>query len=194
MSKNLTKNKDSVIIGGWKQVERLQETRVLTFCGMMAAMSIVLSQVATIKAGPFIRIGFSGIPNQIVDYLFGPWLGALFAAVMDILNLILSGEASNFMPGITFTAMLSAVIYGLFLYKKPVRLWRIAVSQLIVKVVCNICLNTFFLNVLYGTATKAIFISRIITNAGKYVVDVPLMYFLYLFINKAIRPYFDENR
>ena len=45
-------------------LSRLKETKVLTFCGMMGALAVVLGYVATIKVGQYIRIGFSGLPNQ----------------------------------------------------------------------------------------------------------------------------------
>ena len=57
---------------------KLKQTKVLCFCGMMGALAVILGYVATIKIGQYIRIGFSGLPNQVVDYLFGPWIGAIF--------------------------------------------------------------------------------------------------------------------
>jgi len=50
----------------FSSVSRLKETKVLTFCGMMGALSVILGYVATIKFGQYIRIGFSGLPTSIV--------------------------------------------------------------------------------------------------------------------------------
>ena len=91
-------------------LSRLKETKVLTFCGMMGALAVVLGYVATIKIGQYIRIGFSGLPNQVVDYLFGPWIGAIFGGAMDVIKWFASGDG-NFFPGFTITAMLGAIIY-----------------------------------------------------------------------------------
>ncbi len=102
----------------FSSLKRLKETKVLTFCGMMGALAIILGYVATIKFGQYIRIGFSGLPNQVVDYLFGPWIGAIFGGAMDVNKWFASGD-DNFFPGFTITAMLGAMIYGFFLYKRP---------------------------------------------------------------------------
>ncbi len=171
-------------------LSRLKETRVLTFCGMMGALAIVLGYVATIKFGQYIRIGFSGLPNQVVDYLFGPWIGAIFGGAMDVIKWFASGDG-NFFPGFTVTAMLGAVIYGLFLYKRPVKVLNVVLSQLTVKLVCNIFLNTLWLNMLYGQAIAAILPGRIVSNAVMLPIDSFIMFVMLNLVNKVIRPYFD---
>ena len=171
-------------------LSRLKETKVLTFCGMMGALAVILGYVATIKFGPYIRIGFSGLPNQVVDYLFGPWIGAIFGGAMDVIKWFASGDG-NFFPGFTITAMLGAVIYGFFLYKKPVKIVNVVLSQLVVKIVCNIVLNTLWLNMLYGQAIAAILPGRLLSNAVMLPIDSFIMYAMLKVVNKVIRPYFD---
>ena len=41
-------------------LNKLKQTKVLCFCGMMGALAVILGYVATIKIGQYIRIGFSG--------------------------------------------------------------------------------------------------------------------------------------
>ncbi len=171
-------------------LNRLKETKVLTFCGMMGALAIILGYVATIKFGQYVRIGFSGLPNQVVDYLFGPWIGAIFGGAMDIIKWFASGDG-NFFPGFTITAMVGAVIYGFFLYKKPLRIFNVILSQLSVKIICNIILNTLWLNLLYGQAIAAILPARIISNIVMLPIDCFIMYIMLNVVNKVIRPYFD---
>lgn len=169
---------------------RLKETKVLTFCGMMGALAVILGYVATIKVGQYIRIGFSGLPNQVVDYLFGPWIGAIFGGAMDIIKWFASGDG-NFFPGFTLTAMAGAVIYGFFLYKKPLRLKNVIASQVVVKIVCNLILNTLWLNLLYGQAIAAILPGRIVSNAVMLPIDCFIMYVMLKVVGKVIKPYFD---
>ena len=173
-----------------RSLSRLKETKVLTFCGMMGALAVVLGYVATIKFGQYIRIGFSGLPNQVVDYLFGPWIGAIFGGAMDVIKWFASGDG-NFFPGFTITAMLGAIIYGFFLYKKPVKVLNVVLSQLTVKIVCNIILNTLWLNMLYGQAIAAILPGRIVSNAVMLPIDSFIMFVMLNVVNKVIRPYFD---
>ncbi|SFB68459.1 folate family ECF transporter S component [Butyrivibrio sp. YAB3001] len=183
----------SSVKDSFSSVSRLKETKVLTFCGMMGALAIVLGYVATIKFGPYIRIGFSGLPNQVVDYLFGPWIGAIFGGTMDIIKWFVSGDG-DFFPGFTITAMLGAIIYGLFIYNKPLKLWRIIAAQVSVKIVCNIILNTLWLNLLYSKAILAILPGRIVSNAVMLPIDVIIMYLLLQVVSKTIKPYFNSYK
>lgn len=64
---------------------RLKEVRTVTVCAMLGAIAIVLGSLS-IDLGPSVRIGFSGIPNELVHYLFGPAAGSLFAGALDILK------------------------------------------------------------------------------------------------------------
>ena len=175
----------------FSSLSRLKETRVLTFCGMMGALAVILGYVATIKFGPYIRIGFSGLPNQVVDYLFGPWIGAIFGGAMDIIKWFASGDG-NFFPGFTITAMLGAVIYGLFIYNKPLKLQNVILSQVAVKILCNLVLNTLWLNLLYGQAIAAILPGRIVSNLVMLPIDSFIMYALLKVISKTVKPYFDN--
>ncbi len=70
--------------------KELQDLRKLVFCGLMAALAVILSATTTIKLGPYLRIGFSGYPNRIVEYLLGPVIGSLFGGVLDILKYFLA--------------------------------------------------------------------------------------------------------
>ena len=66
--------------------KELKTTSTLAVCAMLAALALILNSVASINIGPYVKIGFSGIPNQIADYLFGPVTGCLFAGVLDIVK------------------------------------------------------------------------------------------------------------
>ena len=46
--------------------QELKVTQNLVFCGMMAALAIVLNYTTTINITQYIRIGFSGLPNRVV--------------------------------------------------------------------------------------------------------------------------------
>lgn len=64
-----------------------KKVRTLTMCGLLAALAFVIKSFS-IQLGPYIEVGFSGIPNEIVDFLFGPMVGAFFSAAMDVFKWI----------------------------------------------------------------------------------------------------------
>ena len=96
--------------------KELKTTSAMAVCAMLAALALILNSVASINIGPYVKIGFSGIPNQIADYLFGPITGCLFAGVLDIVKFFIRPDGPFFW-GFTFNAMLAAFIYGCFYYK-----------------------------------------------------------------------------
>ena len=67
----------------------LKSVRTITTMAMLAAVAVILGYFS-IEYGQFIRIGFSGIPNGIVDYLFGPVAGAVFHGALDIIKYLMS--------------------------------------------------------------------------------------------------------
>ncbi len=164
-------------------IKEFKITRNLTICGLLAALAIVLGYVASIDIGPYIRIGFSGIPNRIVEFLFGPVIGCIFGGTLDILKFI-TKPTGPFFFGFTFNAMLAGVIYGSLLYKKPVKIWRVFVAELLAKVIVNCLFNTLWISMLYGKGFLVILPARIIKNAVMLPIDTMIVYFSCTFVQK----------
>ncbi|MBQ7679695.1 MAG: folate family ECF transporter S component [Butyrivibrio sp.] len=160
----------------WKQsLEELKDIRVLVCCGMLAALALALSLVASIDLGPYVRIGFSSVPNRVVDDLFGPVVGMIFGAILDILKLIIKPTGPYF-PGFTLTAMMGSVIFGGILYRRKLTITRVLVAQLLLKVICNVCMNSLWLKLLYGQALLALLPSRLLSNAIMLPIDTLICY------------------
>lgn len=151
-------------------VRELASPKNLALCGVMGALSLVLGIVASIQIGPYIKIGFSGLPNRIVECLFGPVIGCIFGGTMDILKFIAKPDGPFFF-GFTFDAMLAGVLYGSILYKKPVTIPRVFVAELAAKVIVNCGFNTLWISVLYGKGFLAILPMRLLKNVIMLPID-----------------------
>ena len=151
-------------------MRELASPKNLALCGVMGALSMVLGIVASIQIGPYIKIGFSGLPNRIVEFLFGPVIGCIFGGTMDILKFIAKPDGPFFF-GFTFDAMLAGVLYGSILYKKPVTIPRVFVAELAAKVIVNCGFNTLWISVLYGKGFLAILPMRLLKNAIMLPID-----------------------
>lgn len=193
MSNNVTANKDqSLNVNRWiRSLKEFQSLRNIVFCGMMAAIAVILGYVATIRIGQYIRIGFSGLPNQVVDYLFGPAIGAIFGAALDVIKWFLQ-PSGDFFPGFTISAALGGIIYGFAFYKKSVSLPRVFVAQLIVKIFVNIGLNSLWLKMLYDQAILALLPGRILSNAIMLPIDTFITYAMLKAVDRTIRPMFQQ--
>ena len=158
-------------------MRELASPKNLALCGVMGALSMVLGIVASIQIGPYIKIGFSGLPNRIVECLFGPVIGCIFGGTMDILKFIAKPDGPFFF-GFTFDAMLAGVLYGSILYKKPVTIPRVFVAELAAKVIVNCGFNTLWISVLYGKGFLAILPMRLLKNAIMLPIDTIITFAL----------------
>lgn len=131
----------------------------LVLLGLLVAINIVLQKIsfgpATVKVG----LGFIG--NIMLGYYFGPFWGGVGGMLTDLLTSALFGFEGGFFPGFTLSAIGSVVIYGFFLYQKPIKLWRITIATILVTIIVNIMMNTYWLHILYGMNLKAAFMQRI---------------------------------
>ncbi|MBR3366427.1 MAG: folate family ECF transporter S component [Lachnospiraceae bacterium] len=153
----------------------LRRLKVLTACGMMCALALVLNMTTTFNIGPYIRIGVSGIPSQVVDYLFGPVVGGIFGGVLDIVKYVLRPDG-NFFPGFTISGIMGGMIYGTILYRQRPTVLRILAAQAAVKTVVNIGLNSVWLHMLYGQALAALLPARCVSNLVMLPVDTLILY------------------
>ena len=155
-------------------MEEFKHVNTVTVMAMFAAISVVLGYF-TLVLGDYLKIGFSTIANQFVYYLFGPVAGGLFGGALDILKYIIHPTGA-FFPGFTISAMVGGVLYGCFLYKRPISFWRVLAAGLTVSIICNMLLGTLWLSMLYGKAFMALLPMRVFKNIMMWPVNSILFY------------------
>ena len=155
-------------------MEEFKHVNTVTVMAMFAAISVVLGYF-TLVLGDYLKIGFSTIANQFVYYLFGPVAGGLFGGALDILKYIIRPTGA-FFPGFTISAMVGGVLYGCFLYKRPISFWRVLAAELTVSIICNMLLGTLWLSMLSGTAVIALLPTRVFKNIMMWPVTSILFY------------------
>ena len=163
--------------------KELNKVKAITALAMLGAISLVIASYR-IDIGPFIRITFSSIPNQIAYYLFGPIVGGIFGGAMDILGFLIK-PSGGYLPGFTLSAILGGVLYGMFFYKRKMTLPRILLAQFVVMLVCNIFLGTLWLDIYYGKAFFAILSMRVLKNVIQWPINSFLLYFIVQALEKA---------
>ncbi len=174
-------------------LKELLNTRNMVLCGLMAALAVVLSLVASIDIGPYIRVGFSGLPNRVVECLFGPVTGCLFGGMLDVLKYILK-PSGPFFFGFTFNVMVAGLIYGTLLYRNPVTVKRIVAAEFLTKLLVNCLLNTLWISMLYGKGFFAILPLRVLKNAIMLPIDSCILYFTLTYMKKLVSKLGDFSR
>ena len=164
--------KRNIFVSSAKELGTLH---TVVFCGLMGGLSIILTMVASVKMGPYINIGFSWIPNRIVDFMFGPIVGMIYGGAMDIVKWMAKPDG-DFMMIYTFVPMLTGIIVGTLLYKKPVSLVRIIIVQIIIKIFINAGLNTYLMSVTGGKAFMELLPLRLLKNVIMIPIDSMILF------------------
>lgn len=142
-------------IKNWLEID-LQE---LVLLGLVVAMKIVLEQFSF---GPvMVKVGLGFIGSVLLGYFFGPVWGSVGGGISDLLTSAIFGQQGGFFIGFTLTAMAGPLIYGLFFYHQPIKIWRIIVATLLVTIIVNIGMNTLWLHMMYGLNLKAALLQRL---------------------------------
>ena len=191
MQKNATLETNGNVNRWVGSLAELQSLRNVVFCGLMAAIAVALGYLTSIQLGPYIKIGFSGYPNQVVACFFGPAVGAIFGAVLDILKWFIKPTGA-FFPGFTISAALGGIIYGFAFYKKKITVARVFVAHLIVTIFVNIILNTLWLTMFYDQAVMAILPMRVVKNACMLPVDTFLTFTILKALERTVKPMFQN--
>ena len=129
-----------------------QQLFTLTCLALLTAMQIVLARYLAIPVSESIRFSFSFIPVVIAARRFG--------VVGGFLGAIIFPTGGAYFPGFTATAVVSGLIYGLYLGKKSSAV-RIILSVLTSQILCTLLMNSYWVSTLYGSDFGAVFISRI---------------------------------
>lgn len=126
--------------------------------GILMALELIINRFMV--ATQFIQISFGFVIVAIASYLYGPVWSTMIAAITDIFGTLISG--SVYFRGFTLSAILGAVIYGLFLFNHKVTGQRIFLAQLIITLFVDVILNTLWLTMMYKTPFFGILPVRIL--------------------------------
>ena len=177
--------------------ENISRVSVIAVCGMLLAMHAILSSF-TIMVTPQMKIGFASLPIAAAGFLFGPVVGGVIGALGDIISYIIR-PAGPYFPGLTLSGFVGGFIYGLLLYKKPVKLLRTSLAKITVFICVSLLLDPLWLCIMYGKSFIAIFVGRFMTKTVMMPVDIFLLYVMLKIIEKGSgfatkNPYFLNHK
>lgn len=158
---------------------------MIVILAMLTAMEIVLNRFLSVNTWN-LKIGFSFIPVVAAAILYGPLAGGCVAALGDFLGAILFPIGPYF-PGFTATALLTGIVFGLFLHPKQTPL-RIGLSVAINQLILSLFLNTLWLFILYtGTPKAAPYLTILVPRIGQCAILIPVQFLLITILAPALR-------
>ena len=167
-----------------KSAGEFKKLQTVVFCGLMGALSIILGLFASIHFGSF-SITYAWIPNRIIDFMFGPVVGALYGGVMDVIKFMLKPNGS-FNLAYTAMAVLAGLIFGVVLYNKQISFMRIVFAQTLVKIFINVGMGTYLMAFERGQAFMALMPVRLIKNLIMIPLDSILLFIVLSALTKIL--------
>lgn len=155
-------------------LHELKDAKALAITAMLLAIAVVLG-FYSLQLTDYIKIGFAFLADELTGMLFGPVAGGLMGAIADLVKYVVR-PTGPFFPGFTISGLVSGLLYGMVLYKRPLSLKRVILANGLVTLVVNTCLNTYWLTLLYGNAFFAILPARIVKELTMLPISVILFY------------------
>ena len=153
--------------------------RTMTAAALCVAVGVIFSFLR-IPLSNITEITLTGIPIAVGGCFFGPAVGAIIGALIDVAGYFVH-PTGPFFPGFTISNALIGVIYGLFLWKRWYNtrlLIRITIAHLIKTILISLGLNILWLSFFYGMPFKAVFMGSLVKEAINFAIEVALIYFV----------------
>lgn len=160
--------------GFWGQSARaLGDLRILIFCAMCMAASIVLGYFY-IPITDGLTIRFSYLATATAGLAVGPVGALIYGMAVDLLDFMMHPTGAFFF-GYTLNAMIGAFFYGLFLYRQRVTVFKIVLCRLCVNYIVNVLLGAYWSSVLYSRGYLYYLTSSLIKNTVMLPIEVIIM-------------------
>lgn len=176
---------------GFFSAKNVFTTRNLTVMALMVALKVVLSFFSIYITPTFRILSFGYLPGAIVSLLYGPLAGLGFGFVADIVGYVVK-PVGAYLPFYALSEMVANFIYALFLYRRPLTVWRVALAQISVTVIVIFGMGFLWNSLLFGGTASTFytggrFLSNLI-NLPIYVALIVLLGRLSLRMTKKQAP------
>ena len=154
--------------------ESLRDIRTITGSALLMAVAVIIDFFRIVFSN-IMDISFSFLALALTGMLYGPLVGGVVGGISDIIQYIVR-PSGPFFPGFTLSAIVGVVIYALFLYQKPIKWWRVVAATLLVTLIVNVLMNTYWIHLLYGLDLRAAFLQRILKELITPWIQIVVLY------------------
>lgn len=171
-----------------QSAKELKSIRSIAGMAMLLAISIILSEFASIALTPQLKIGLAFLATALLGMIYGPVAGGIAAGVGDVIKFILKPSGAFFF-GFTLNAILGGVFYGIFFYKNKSGVTRSVMSKLLINLLVNAGLGTLWSAMLYGKGFMALIGPRLIKNLTLLPIEALILFVVTTAVAKALKHY-----
>ena len=161
----------------------LREPKNLVLVAMLMSLAVVTSFL-NVQLTQALRLSFSFLFIALIAVKFGPFIAGAAGGIVDVIQFLVK-PTGPYQPLLTLTAVLTGVIYGLFLYRNRRSmflyrdrqgLWRVILSHTVVTLLVSTLMNSYFISILYGKLFREFLVTRAIKNAIMFVPELLLLF------------------
>lgn len=162
--------------------------RTLVHVALLIALEVVLSRFFSIPT-QITKIGFAFVPLAVCGMLYGPVWAGVAGALADVIGAVLLPIGPYF-PGFTLSTALTGVVFGLFLFKKPVS-WPSLIAAVCINCLgVSLVVNTLWLVILYGTHFPTLLVARL----AQCAIMIPVQLVVLKLVAKPVGLYSQRMR
>ena len=165
----------------------LKKLRILCLAAVMAGL-IVAVELIYIPVGENLRIMFSFLLLALCGAISGPVVTAMVGVVSDILGAVIFPSGA-FFPGYTLTAVVTSLLFALFLYRQRITVLRLACCKLSVNLFANVLLNSVWSSILMGKGYVYYLSKSIVKNALLLPIEILMLAFMFGALYPLLRRY-----
>ena len=160
----------------------MKHLKKLVLASLFVALDIIFTRFFSVMIPGVERISLQFLPHALSGYFLGPLWSVATLAVGDILGMLINSAGETFFPGFLLSAVVRGVIYGVILYKRPLKYPRTLVAVALVSVIVDLGLNPIWIAILYGKGFWVTLIAKLLIRA----VFIPLAAAIIYFVAKGV--------
>lgn len=161
------------------------KTREMVIAAMMIALCGLAGLTSQYVYYNSVKLSFLFLPISVIGSCLTPIISVPAAVIGDFVNWYCKPVGAYF-PGYGLSATLTVIVYAIFIYKKELKIWRVAIARAIVVILIDSVLNMFWGSIVTGKGISIIFIPRIVKSLIEYPIDVYLIYIFVKFSRRLI--------
>ncbi len=170
----------------WRQAaSELTHLRSIVTAALLCALAIALELIYIPVLSNNLRVMLSFPVIALCSLLTGPVMAIPCGLLVDLVGVMLSGEAP--FPGYTLTAVLTALVYALFLYRARPSFLRVLLAKAIINLGINMLLGSVW-NVLMNYGGNFGMYGYLVSLSGaKNLLLLPLEVFVICTLIRSLR-------
>lgn len=161
------------------------KTKQLVVASIMIALCGIAGLTSIYIYNQSVKLSFMFLPISVIGSSLPPFISIPAGILGDFINWYCKPVGAYF-PGYGLSSAITVIIYGAFLYKKEVKIWRVAAARGVVLIFIDLLLNMYWGTLVTGQAINIIFIPRIVKSIIEYPIDVYLIYLFTKLTRKII--------